>query len=72
MAWWSKGQQSCPQCGGTGVPVVLEITDRDTLEAVQSGLACLGECCYDGARGIDRQCNRCGHQWSSDGSPVPA
>lgn len=69
-SWWTAGQQPCPACGGTGVPVVLEITDRETLEAVQTGLACLGECCYDGARGVDRQCLACGHQWAADGVPL--
>jgi hypothetical protein len=70
LAWWSKDQVPCPKCGGTGVPVVLEITDRETLEAVRGGLACLGECCFDGARGFDRQCRSCGHEWASDGSAV--
>ena len=51
--------------------MVLEITDRETLEAVRQGLACLGECCYDGARGADRECVSCGHQWYS-GAPSAA
>lgn len=63
--YWAGGQLACPACGGTGVPVVLEINDEETLEAVRTGLACLGECCFDGARGIDHECQRCGHQWDS-------
>ena len=63
--YWTGGQLPCPACGGTGVPVVLEITDAETMEAVRTGLACLGECCFDGARGIDHECLRCGHQWDS-------
>lgn len=64
-AYWAGSQQACPRCGGTGVPVVLEITDEDTMEAVRTGLACLGECCFDGARGIDRECVSCSAQWNS-------
>ena len=37
--YWEQGQMPCPACGGTGVPVVLEITDVETLEAVREGLA---------------------------------
>ena len=65
LRYWVKGQTPCPACGGIGVPVVLEINDAETMEAVRTGLACLGECCYDGALGIDRQCRDCGHQWSA-------
>ncbi len=63
--YWTGSQQTCPRCGGTGVPVVLEINDEDTMQAVRSGLACLGECCFDGTLGIDRECLRCGAQWDS-------
>lgn len=63
--YWTRDQEQCPVCGGTGVPIVLEITDAETMEAVREGLACLGECCFDGARGVERECVRCGHQWAS-------
>ena len=70
--YWEQGQMPCPACGGTGVPVVLEITDAETREAVREGLACLGDCCYDGALGVELQCVRCGHQWSRDaGAAAP-
>ncbi len=69
--WWTTAQQTCPACGGVGVPVVLDIVDADTMEAVREGLACLGECCFDGARGVDRECLSCGRQWFS-GEPSVA
>ncbi len=63
--YWERDQEQCPRCGGTGVPiVVLEITDAETMQAVREGLACLGDCCFDGARGVEVQCVRCGHQWA--------
>ncbi len=65
LKYWTRGQQPCPHCGGTGVPMVLDIVDEETQEAVRTGLACLGDCCFDGARGVDRECLRCGHQWNS-------
>lgn len=45
--------------------MVLEINDAETMEAVRTGLACLGECCFDGSLGFDRECLACGHRWHS-------
>ena len=67
--YWTRDQEPCPVCGGTGVPIVLEITDAETRDAVHEGLACLGECCFDGARGVERECVRCGHQWARTRQP---
>lgn len=64
LEYWTGVQEPCPRCGSTGVPIVLEITDADTRDAVREGLACLGECCFDGARGVERECVKCGHQWA--------
>lgn len=65
LRYWEGAQQRCPGCGGIGIPVVLEVTDAETMEALRTGLVCLGECCYDGATGADRECRDCGRRWSS-------
>lgn len=64
LAWWGGRAEPCPACGGNGVPIVLDMQDAETREAVQTGLAVLGGCGLGGAA-FDRQCTRCGQRWSS-------
>jgi hypothetical protein len=62
LDWWRDRVRRCPECGGRGVQVVLEVTDRDTADAIGARLACLGDCCIDGLGG-DHECLRCGHRF---------
>ena len=62
LAWWHDQVQACPECGGDGVRLVIEVTDQDTAAALREGLACLGDCCIDGLA-PDRQCRRCAHRF---------
>lgn len=64
LRWWSEQAEPCPACEGTGVPIVLDMQDAETREAVQTGLAMLGGCGLGGAA-FDRQCPTCGFRWSS-------
>lgn len=64
LRWWTQKAQPCQSCAGTGVPIVLDMQDAETREAVQSGLAILGGCGLGGAQ-FDRQCPSCGARWSS-------
>ncbi len=64
LRWWSAQTQPCPTCRGNGVPIVLDMQDAETREAVQTGLAVLGGCGLGGAA-YDRQCPACGSRWSS-------
>ena len=61
--WWTQRQLPCPSCGGIGVPIVLDMQDEETREAVRTGLAMLGGCGLGGAF-YDHQCPRCGNRWS--------
>ena len=62
LAWWEAQVVPCPECGGPGVRLVVEVTDRDTADALRNGLACLGDCCIDGLA-PDRECRSCGHRF---------
>lgn len=62
LEWWRSQVRPCPACGGSGVLLVIEVTDRDTTAALQHRLACLGDCCIDGLA-PDRQCRDCGHRF---------
>jgi hypothetical protein len=64
VLWWTAAQQPCLVCSGQGVPVVVEVQNQDTKEALQLGLASLGGCGLGGSR-FDRECLRCGARWSS-------
>ncbi len=64
LLWWTSKQEPCTGCGGVGVPVVLDMQDAETRDAVRTGLAVLGGCGLGGAS-FDRQCPRCGRRWSS-------
>jgi hypothetical protein len=44
------------------VPIVLDIQDAETMEAVRTGLAALGGCGLGGSR-FDRECEACRHRW---------
>ena len=63
LEWWTARQLPCPVCGGPSVPIVLDMQDAETAEAVRDGLASLGGCGLGGARN-SHQCTRCGHLWS--------
>ncbi len=63
LKWWTARQSPCPVCGGASVPVVLDMQDAETYEAVRVGLASLGGCGLGGARN-SHQCTQCGTLWS--------
>lgn len=62
LRWWETQVRACPQCGGPGVLLVIEVTDQSTALALRNGLACLGDCCIDGLA-PDRECLGCGHRF---------
>lgn len=62
LLWWAEQGRPCPECGGAGVPIVIEVTDQSTSLALQHRLACLGDCCIDGLA-PDRECTVCGHRF---------
>lgn len=62
--WWTARQLPCPQCGGVGIPIILDMQDAESAEAVRSGLADLGGCGLGGAR-FDHVCRDCGHRWDA-------
>lgn len=62
LSWWHEQSRPCPECGGTGRLLILEINDREAMAAVRTGLACLGDCCVDGLQ-PDRECTDCGYRW---------
>lgn len=63
LAWWTAQQLPCPNCGGVGVPILLDMQDAESMEAVRSGLADLGGCGLGGNR-FDHACTKCGHRWA--------
>lgn len=66
LMWWMDQQRPCPTCGGAGIPIVMDMQDMTTRDAVINGLATLAGCGLGGAAdGNDRECTRCGLQWSS-------
>jgi hypothetical protein len=62
LDWWEAQTRECPRCGGVGVLLVVEVTDRSTQAALAHRVACLGDCCIDGLA-PDRQCRDCGHRF---------
>jgi hypothetical protein len=62
VRWWTSQQAPCPLCGSASVPIVLDIQDAETMEAVRTGLAALGGCGLGGSR-FDRECEACRHRW---------
>lgn len=65
LQWWVSRQAPCPNCGAAGVPVLLDIVDAESREAVQTGLAALGGCGLGGSA-YDHECPRCKHRWNAD------
>jgi hypothetical protein len=62
LTWWEDQSRPCPRCGGPGRLLIVEITDQEAMQAVRTGMACLGDCCLDGLS-PDRECTSCGHRW---------
>lgn len=67
LAYWLGRQEPCPNCGGTGLPVLLDMQDAESREAVRTGMAALGGCGLGGSS-YDHECPRCGERWNSEGN----
>ena len=62
LTWWQARQQPCPNCGRPGVPILLDIQDLESKEAIGDGLASLGGCGLGGSK-FDLHCLACDTKW---------